>query len=247
MKTRVLDIGNIALPGTGYPPLAAFKIPFRPQLAGAFFLGSGREVGLTDWSGKTSGAVAVGSPLWEEGYAELSGANYLQTGVPETTFMTLVACVRSLTNSESAFIGGWGGPGNAGVALVRFATNDRIAGLAGLSNDTHQTVNANGPIMNQWAICSLKVGGSNIWIENHSSGQTSGVIDYPAGLSRKISANAHPLRLGRGYTPSYVNPVQINSALMYNASLTITDTREAAHLVHGYAQRSLGIDIPFVT
>lgn len=235
---RMLYLGDdVTLPGDGYPPLAAFQIPFADDLLGAFFLGGGGKIGLRDWAGNAD-PEAVGYPTFGEGFATLSEDGYLQTDIDEPLELTYVVVGREVSASGVGWIGNFVGGANIGVSLysqpggtTMQANAGRVGGVGGSVSVTSDT--------EDWGIYSLSVPSTGAMaIRNWTTGN-GGMSSATA--AREINGGG-PLRIGRLYSPAHVGEADMAVVLVYDIALDDTQAAIVAAFCRDYAA-SRGITV----
>ncbi|QFQ88276.1 hypothetical protein F8A10_12225 [Paracoccus kondratievae] len=213
------NLGNVSLPGSGYPPLGAFSIPYADRLGGAFFLGYGREVAAVNWGADTEVSI-IGNPNFQNGYAALDGANYIETGVEETIASTLFLVFRETSDSAVGAFGNYGGPSTIGTSLyvsagstVMSVNTGRIGGTGGSASVTSDT--------SGWGIYSASIPATGqARLRNHVTGNVSVA---GAATDRELNG-AGPLRIGALYSASFPGASRVFAALQYRTNLSDEET-----------------------
>jgi len=95
--SNALNIGNISLPGDGYPSIFGFKIPVTTGLEGAYLFGDGAGQFSRNYAPGKPNATVIGSPSSGSGYGVFSENGYLDTGISETADMTIITVARDST------------------------------------------------------------------------------------------------------------------------------------------------------
>ncbi|WP_288951905.1 hypothetical protein [uncultured Paracoccus sp.] len=213
------NLGDVSLPGGGYPPLGAFSIPYADRLGGAFFLGYGRDVAAVNWGADTEVGI-IGNPTFQNGYAALDGANYIETGVEETIASTLFIVFRETSDNAVGVFGNYGSPTTIGTSLFVPAgsttmslNSGRVGGTGGVSTVGSDTT--------AWGIYSASIPATGqATLRNHISGNAS---TSGASADRELNG-AGPLRIGALYSASFPGASRVFAALQYRDSLTIAET-----------------------
>lgn len=186
---NTFNIGNVVLPGDGYPPLAAFKIPVTLDLVSALFLGHGKSLITKDFAPGGGRADIFGSPVAAAGYTSLSGTSYLQTKAVETAAMSFLIVARKTDAAlSSGFIGNLiqGTPG--GIGIYSNANADSVMANASRAGTTSGVTAAVPATPTAWGMYSLVVPATGqMRLRNHTTG---------AGASNASSA-AREVKGGR--------------------------------------------------
>ena len=235
---RMFYLGDdVTLPGTGYPPLAAFQIPFADSLAGAFLLGNGEELADKGWAGGADADI-VGSPVFGASFAALSGTAYLDTKIPETLEMTLFVVGRETSAASVGWIGNYLSGAAFGVSMYTGSSAASIQANVGRAGGTGGSVSVTSDTT-QWGIYSLQVPSTGAArLRNHTGGASN---TTSATADREING-AGPIRIGRCYAPSMIGENQQVIALVYNRALTDAETLTVAAFCRDYAA-SRGITV----
>lgn len=213
------NIGNVSLPGIGYPPLGAFSIPYADRLGGAFFLGYGREIAAVNWAADTEVSF-IGNPTFENGYAELDGANYIDTGVDETLATTLFVVFREASSNSVGVFGNYGSPTTVGTSLFVSSGSTTMSLNTGRIGGTGGVVTV-GSDTSGWGIYSARIPATGqATLRNHVSGSAS---TSGASTDRELNG-VGPLRIGALYSASFTGGSQVFAALQYSSDLTVAET-----------------------
>lgn len=228
---RMIYLGDdVTLPGTGYPPLAAFQVPYPANLKGAFFLGNGETIGLRNWAGGAD-AVPIGSPAWGGSFATLSQDGYLQTDIDETLAMSLFVVARETTTQGVGYIGNYQGGSNIGVTLYTSANASVIQANAGRSGGASGSVGITSDTA-AWGAYGLTVPASGaMTLHNFTTG---GKAASSATGAREVNG-VGKLRIGRLLSPSHVGPVNMALALVYDRALSDAEAGVVAAFSRDYA------------
>ncbi|WP_108500537.1 hypothetical protein [Paracoccus indicus] len=227
---RMIYLGDdVTLPGTGYPPLAAFQVPYPANLKGAFFLGNGEKIGLRNWAGGAD-AVPVGSPAWGGNFATLSQDGYLQTDIDETLAMSLFVVTRETSSDPVGFIGTYGGGTTRGISLYAgsgatsmTASIGRVGGGGSVGVTSNTT---------SWGVYSLQVPSTGAaTLKNH----TTGNANNSAGTEDRVANGAGLIRLGRLYDSGFIGQSDMALALIYDRALSDAEAGVVAAFSRDYA------------
>lgn len=223
---NTFNLGDVTLPGTGYPPAGVFSIPAHDRLNGAFFLGYGRDVAMQNWGGDTA-VSEIGAPVYHNGYASLDGANFIETGVSETLEETLFLVFRETTSAAVGAFGNYGGTTSIGTSLYVPASSTTINLNTGRVGGTGGVVTV-GSTTSSWGIYSARIPATGqATLKNHISGSSS---TSGASTAREING-AGPLRIGALYSAAFAGPSDVFAAMHYSAYLTAPEADAvAAHL-----------------
>lgn len=235
---RMLYLGDdVTLPGSGYPPLAAFQIPYPASLNGAFFLGNGEGIGLRNWAGGAD-AVPVGSPAWGSSFVTLSQDGYLQTDINETLAMSLFIVGRETTANSVGWIGNYLSGGAFGVSMYTGSGGTSMQANVGRAGGTGGSVSVTSNTA-QWGVYSLQIPATGAaMLRNH----TSGTGNLTTATANREINGAGPLRIGRLPSPSYGGANDQVIALVYNRALSDAETRIVAAFCRDYAN-SRGVPV----
>lgn len=231
MTSYALNLGSaVTLPGSGYAKRIMFDLPVRAGLTGAYFFGEGETVALTNWGGSEPNTV-VGAPVWHDGYAELDGSNYIQTGVAETAAMTVLAVIkRKTTGTNVALVGNYGGTGATGVALYVASSNDDVDANTGRAGGT-SICQATGNVDN-WALVSITVPSSGaMTIRDHTTGTSSA----SAATDARVVNGVGDLRIGSFPSGNFDQPVNVAAVATYSAALSSDDLNLMVGKLRAYA------------
>lgn len=213
---NTLNIGNVTLPGSGYPPIGAMSIPVTDGLTGAFLLGSGSNVGATNYAENGGTVTFVGSPDWQNGYVEVDRLNYIQTSIPETAAMTIIAIAkRKVSGNNTPIVGNFIDVTNVGVALyVASGTDNPIANADRAAGGGTVTVNGN---WDAWSLVSLVVPSTGaMTITDHTNGLTAN----SAATDARVITGGGDIRIGSFYSVSFPGASQIAAVAVYNKALS---------------------------
>jgi hypothetical protein len=188
-----------------------------------------------------SAAVVFGAPTAYATHGRFKGnVNYINTGIKETTEMTLIAVCRAVSVPTGAadgiiFVGNIGGsaitPGYEGLSAfgvsIYMSTPDVLSGSACRDNGSGSTTSAGATISNEvqtdWAIRAVitaQVGGTIV--KNLTQG-TSGKRDSTA---TRVLSDA-PFLIGSAPT-SYTGESDISAVAVYSVALTDDEIAKVA-------------------
>ncbi|TKD32606.1 hypothetical protein [Azotobacter chroococcum] len=224
--SNVLNLGNIILPGGGYPSIYGFKIPVIDGLEGCFLFGDGEEMIAKNYAPGKNNATVIGTPTAGSASAVFDGDNYLQTDIAEEADMTLISVARDPTFSAGdefgALIGNNFAVANGGVALW-------------LNNNPAANANAiKGGASDSVAI-SLNTGVFGLYSYRAKSGapstlhaMTTGQSATSASSGARTLDNARTLRIGRIGSESESYKGQNEQLLALIFSRALSDEEQAA-------------------
>lgn len=240
--SRYLDLTS-SFSEKGFPPLAAFDIPHRSTLLGAWFFGEGPDIARKNWAKRTRNAW-VGSPADQDGYMRLSGGGYLQTDVPEEAEITLFSI--SAPTGVSAGIVGTYMNGDAGASLnyplVPATLTYPVVAVWGKSDGGNVTANFAGtatPASYAWQATSLRIPADGKGIaKNHTSN-----VSVTSGNTGGRKSSGRSFRIGKLYLDaSYVGAVDVNLVAIFRGDMGEAATADIYQWGKAYAA-SRGITV----
>lgn len=237
---RMLYLGDdVTLPGTGYPPLAAFQTPFPSSLRGAFFLGNGKDIAVRNWAGGDD-ATIVGDPIFSDSHARFSGDGYLQTAVAETLAASIFVVGREDVADATGWVGNFQGGANIGLALYTQGASSSIQSNVGRAGGTGGSLGVTSDTT-AWNIYGLTVPATGPHtLRNFATG---GKPLSNATADRELNG-VGPLRIGRLLSPSHIGSVNIAAVLIYNRALNDGEADTVAEFLQAYAAgRGINIDL----
>jgi len=229
MVNRCLDIGAVSFVVPGAIPVLGLQIPVVNGLLAAHLLGHGADTAALNLAPGNSRTRIVGSPSFLSGYAELSSDGYLQTDVPETAAMTLLAFgKRKVTATLARFISNFATSSSAGVTLGVNASASNIVSVVardGVGFNTATTSNADS-----WVAASSIIA-TDITTTGKNYPSPANANSSSAG-TRQVNGGGK-LRIGAGYSANAIS--QMNSALIFNRALNSTEIATLAEWQRQYA------------
>ncbi len=229
--SNILNLGDVVLPGDGYLNIFGASIPIIGGLTGAYLLANGDISGRNYAPGGTNSDV-VGAPVVTDGGLTLSGSNYLNTGLTQTTDATMVAAIRfdQGTGAASA-INNYTNSPREGMSIFDSAGTSSIAAgsvvRGGAVSQTFTTAPAD-----VYQLYSLQYGASkNTTFKNHTA-MTTG--EDTTNTSSSIGLSANPILIGRSTETSQIAPIDIGFVLIYSRVLTPSEMVEIETWAKGY-------------
>ena len=223
MPNYAPDLGEIGVSGPGFLPSAAFSLPDIPGLRGAYILGAGEELALTNLVEGGPVPIRVGSPVWENGYAALSRGNHINTGIAETAAMTLMMVSRRPTGVNAGFIGNYINDDTKGVGIYSLGSQQTMTVIAdrGTAGAIGTSIAA---IMASWGLYSASIPAAGaMTMRNHTAG-TSAVGTSTAA---RVVESGGPILIGTLDTASFAGSVHIAVAMVLDRVLSAAELAEA--------------------
>lgn len=223
MPNYAPDLGDLGLSGSGFLPSAAFSLPEIPGLRGAYILGAGEELALTNLVEGGPTPIKVGSPVWENGYAALSRGNHINTGVAETAAMTLMTVSRRPTAVNVGFIGNYVNDDTKGVGIYSLGSQQIMTVIAdrGTASALGTGVAA---AMASWGLYSASVPATGaMTMRNH----TAGTSTVGTSTAARVVEGGGPMLIGTLDTASFPGAVQIAVAMIFDRVLSASELAEA--------------------
>lgn len=230
---NALNIGSVTLPGGGYPPLSAFKLPVRTGLTGLFLLGNGLALAAKNYAGGAD-AELVGSPVDGGGFVGLSPASFIQTDVAETLDFSIFVIGRKPAGApagEAVFVG------NANPGASQLGTSlYTVSGLINYNVDRTPTGGTTGSVTSNAAnfgLYSLRATAAGVVdIFNHTT--TNGSIS--SNTNPRAATGAGPFRIGTMYGgSSFTSNPDVNMVMIYNRKVSDAERAVIADWARGYA------------
>jgi hypothetical protein len=228
---NALNLGDIVLPGSGFPDFDTFSIPVWGGLAGAFLFKKGLSA-----ENKVPDSVAaaiVGTPTSGAGFASFTGTSYLQTEIPDGSEMTIIVGCRNVSGPV-AYAGNYMGATLGGQTIFSGALK------TGISVNGARGAGADG----QAALTELPVGwgcyaaripavGKN---EVHDMFRGTKVLS--AGSGNHI-ISAEKIRVGSAKTAGFeAGACDLSFALIYNRAVSDAELTSIRDWAHGYMKDS---------
>lgn len=227
--SNALNLGNIILPGDGYPSLFGFQIPVVSGLEGAFLLGDGEAMLGKNYAPGKSDGVVIGTPTANSGYAAMSGSGYIDTGISETDALTLFAVLRDSSGTVDMAPGVIGNyvSGNSGASLYMGADYIR-SGLArtGTTDGVSTGINP--------AIFSLVSARGATGIATRVKNWTAGSENSGTAITDRALNTAQTLKIGELPNASFAGPIDIGLAMIYSRVLTDVEMDQMAAWARSY-------------
>ncbi len=228
---NALNIGAVTLPGGGYPPLSAFKLPVRTGLTGLFLLGNGLALSSKNYAGGAD-AELVGSPVDGGGFVSLSPASFIQTDVAETLDFSIFTIGRKPSGSpagEAVFVGNFG-VGQVGTSIYT------VSGLIQYNVDRTPTGGTTGSVTSNAAAFGLysvrATAAGVVDVFNHTT--TNGSIS--PNVNPRAATGAGPFRIGTMYGgSSFTSNPDMNMVMIYNRKVSDAERTVIADWARGYA------------
>lgn len=218
--SNILNLGNVTLPGSGYLNLYGLTVPVTTNLKGAFLFADGDLSGRNYAAGGPE-ATVFGSPVLTDNGLTMDGTNYVDTGIVQTTDMTLIVVAR--LGHGAARAGIIGNYNSTGIAIFDLsASNASIAGNVQRNGTTSQA--NTDTTANQYQLIAFRAGvSSNSRIQNVTMATD---ISNTANTSPVINLNSDTIKIGRLPGTSFVGPVDIAAALIYDSVLSDVDANK---------------------
>lgn len=234
--SNILNLGDVTLPGSGYLNLYGLTVPVTANLKGAFLFADGDISGRNYAAGGPSAAV-VGSPVVTDNGLTMSGANYIDTGIAQTTDMTFIVVARLAHGADRAGI--IGNYSSTGIAIFDMsASNTSISGNVQRNGATSQA--NTDTTANQYQLIAFRAGvSSNSRLQNVTM---STDISNTANTSPVINLNSETIKIGRLPGSSFIGPVDIAAVLIYDSVLSDVDANKDFTWAREY-MNSYGVSI----
>ncbi len=239
---NALNIGNVALPGDGYAPLAAFTMPasLRNGLAVALFPGNG----LIDDFGPSSLVTAfVGTPTRVSGGYTCDASNYIDAGLADPSAVTMAIITRRRTTDATGYGGNFtrvsglaiGGGFYSGVDATNMGFQAGRSGM--LSGASATSVPAN---LDSWGLYIARSSTSqDTTIKNLTSGASA--VNTAATGTGRVTRSAS-VRVGSVPDSGFVAQADVALFVLWNRYLTDTDFSNFDAWATAYAA-GLGITV----
>lgn len=240
---NALNIGNVALPGDGYAPLAAFTLPasLRTGLAVALFPGNGL---IDDFGPDALTPAFVGTPTRiSDGYT-CDASNYIDAGLADSSAVTMAIIARRTTTDAT----GYGGNLNLltsvdvrGAGFFSGASGTTMAfnaGRTGLSGGA--SVASVAASLSSWG---LYIGRSSTSQSTTIKNLTSGaVVANTTATGTARVTNSQNVRVGSVPEPDYPAAADVALFLQWGRYLTDADFDNFEAWATAYAA-GLGITV----
>lgn len=230
------NLGNFT-PIPSLPPMAGFSIPVRSGLTSARLLGNGLEVAKFEFA-TGNYTEGVHGPITEQSGSLLFGDGaYIDSGVAETLAMTIViACKESVANSV-AFVGNYAGGSNVGVSMYTNASSTVMSANVGrVEGGGSSSV---GSDTAAWGCYALQVPATGAHTLRNL---TAGNANSSVATGDRVLNGGGNIRIGGAVSAFPKGGAEINSVLLYNRALTLTEINKLAVWMREYAA-SCGIAV----
>lgn len=234
MANYAPDIGDLPISSIGLRPTAAHSLPEIPGLRGAYFMGAGERLALTNLVDRGSVPVKVGNPGWENGYAVLSRVNHIDTGISETAAMTMIVASRRPTANNVGYIGNYINDDLRGVGIYSLGSQQTVIGMADRGSVGALSVSV-AAVTASWGLYSASIPASGaMTMRNHTSGdETVGSQTIP-----RVVETAGNILIGCLNTNTFGTTVHIAAALVFNRVLSTSELASAVAWVREAADFS---------
>jgi hypothetical protein len=229
---NALNLGNIVLPGDGFPDFDSFSIPIWDGLVGAFLFKNG--LSPTNMVPDSVSAAIVGAPVVGDGYVSFTGTAYLQTELSDSSAMTLIVGCRPkvgpvayIGNYLSSTLGGQSISSGAAMNSVT-ATSARGASVNGQAILTGLTAGA-------WGCYAAKLPGSG---QSEAHDLLKGTkVSSPGSGNRVLTTEK--IRIGSSRTVGFESGTcDISFALIYNRAVSDAELASISGWARGYMKDS---------
>lgn len=238
--SNALNIGNIALPGDGYPSIFGFKIPVTDGLEGAYLFGDGVGQFARNYAPGKANAKVVGSPSSGSGYAMFSELGYLDTGIAETAEMTIITVARDssgFVDPVPGYVGNNFSVSAGGVAIY-IANTTTLRGNA-IKNGAVDYVNVTGDPATFIAQCLRARSGAASSFTNMTSGVTASSANTTG--TRTIDAS-NTIWIGRLPATAFKGLNDQVATLIYSRAISDSELNQVATWLRSYCA-SKGISV----
>lgn len=240
---NALNIGNVALPGDGYAPLAAFTLPasLRAGLAVALFPGNGL---IDDFGPNGLTPAFVGAPTRISGGYTCDASNYIDAGLVDSSAVSMAIIARRKTTDAT----GYGGNVNIvtssdvrGAGFYSGASGTTMAFQAGRTGlAPGASVVSVAATLSSWGLYIARASTSqNTTIKNLTSGA---VVENATATGTGRVTNSANARVGAVPEPDYPAAADVALYLQWDRYLTDTDFNNFEAWATAYAA-SLGITV----
>lgn len=225
---NALNLGDVVLPGDGFPDFYSFSIPVWDNMAGAFLFKGGLNV--NNLAPDRDPATLVGTPTSGAGFASLGKANYIQTDLTDSAEMTfIIGCrpkvgpVAYISNYLTAANGGQILSSNGSSLTSVAASSGRGTGVDGQALLTGITPGA-------WGCYAIR---------SPANGQTeamnllTGVSALSPGSAPRVMS-AEKVRIGSTVVGFDTGTCDVSFALIYNRRLTDPEMTSLGQWSRGY-------------
>lgn len=221
--TNALNIGNVALPGDGYPSLYGFSIPVLNGLEGAYLFGEGVSQMSRNYAPGKPNATVVGTPVSGQGFATFSETGYLNTGIIEGPDMTMITVCRDgtgLSDAAPGYMGNNFSTAGGGMAIViGNATNLRGTNIRA---GALEFINVTGNPLNFTAQCLRARNLAPTSFDNMSSGVS--LSSSSSGVRTLDTTN--PILIGRIPSNAFKGSNDQILAMVYSRAITDTEVSQ---------------------
>jgi hypothetical protein len=214
--SNALNLGDIALPGTGYLSLYGLQIPVLNGLESACLMGDGVVSAAKNYAAGKADFTIVGNPIVGSGFLTLGSTGYIDTGVTEVAEMTTVNVYRvpNPVTANAGIVGNWVNSASGGIA-VWTSSNTTFSASAGKAGAVD--------VMN----LNQSSGSFHAIAVRARSGAVSDFNDLVTGAKGLSSSAAvrtvdatRKMRVGALYNPGYQTPNDQILSLIYSRALT---------------------------
>jgi len=222
--SNALNLGDIILPGSGYPNLFGFNFPVLGGLEGLFLLANGEDPKKNYAPGKPD-ATVIGSPVVSSAFTTFGGANYLDTGIAETAEMTFIMAVRDAVSGavNVGYAGNFFASPNFGVAIYSPIAGGQLQAMADRTGSSSGAGSLVAADLTTFKMFSYRIASDKSRLKN----LTTGVISESVSGAREVSGSG-PILLGRlplsGYSETHDQGfAAILSRALTDAELTLIE------------------------
>lgn len=236
---NTFNIGDVTLPGDGYPPLAAFQIPVTSGLVSALFLGDGASLIADDFAPGAGAADILGSPVSSAGYTALSGSSYVLPEACETDAMTLLVIAKKGNAAEAAgFIGNISTATSGGVGIYSAAGASSVSATAVRAGSPPGTTVTAAATPDAWGMYALSVPSSGALTFYNL---TTGGVGTSVAAGPRVS-NGTRIRVGTVAHSGYGGATDLVLSLVYNRALSTAEMTALSTWARSYAA-GLGLTV----
>lgn len=215
--SNALNIGDVSLPGDGYPSIFGFSIPVLDGLEGAYLFADGAAQISRNYAPGKPDAKIIGSPVAEATCVNFNDAAYLNTGIAEVADMTLVAVCRDNSDLKilPGFIGNNLSIAAGGIAISTYSATQ----LRGTNVKPSGTVESIGLAADaaQFAAVAYRPKSS---AQSLMTNLGTGVTATGASSAARVVDAANPIWIGRIPSNAFKGPNKAVLALVYSRAVT---------------------------
>lgn len=208
-----LNIGDVGM-DIPAPPRAAFEVPVKDGLRGAFFLAHGVENAKKNWApgGADHPASFIADPVVGPNYIQMTMATVLQTDIDESVAMSLLVIGRRTAGDPAAFVGNYGGGLAPGIDIFGGATYVQ-GGAARVTTGNATMALASDPTA--WSALSLIAPATGTMAMKNFLTDVTGTSSQS---DNRVVNGPGPIRIGGAYT-GLAGTSQIAAAFVYDRAL----------------------------